>query len=124
MKSQTAILPLVDLVLLALGGVLASMTQMEVIHALPVEVTHIGKGTVVVQHEKFKVLTLTTDGMSLDGEPITEDQLVSKAVNKRIVLRAYRDLPTQHTVHVIAKLAEAGAEVSIEVKEVDELNAK
>ena len=117
MKSQTAIIPLVDLMLLALGAVLACMTQMELIYALPVEVARIGRGSAVVQQGKFKVLTLTADGMSLDGEPITEDELVLKTANAKIILRAYSKLPTQDTVSVIAKLAKAGAEISIEVKE-------
>jgi len=117
MKSQAAILPLVDLVFLALGAMLACMTQMELIQTLPVEVTRIGKGSAVPQHGKFAVLTLTERGMTLDGKPITEHELASKVANKKIVLRAYKGLPTQDTISVIAKLAEAGAEVSIEVEE-------
>ena len=123
MKSQIQILPLVDLVFLALGGVLACMTQMQVIRALPVDVACVGRGSAVVQHDSFKVLTLTREGMSLDGEPITEEQLPLRVSNERIVLRAHRQLPTQHTVIVLAKLAEAGAEVSIEIEETDGLNA-
>jgi biopolymer transport protein ExbD len=117
MKSQAAILPLVDLVFLALGAMLACMTQMELIHTLPVEVTRIGKGPAVPQHGKIEVLTLTAQGMTLNGEPITEHELVSSVTNKKIVLRVYKGLPTEATINVIAKLAEAGAEVSIEVKE-------
>lgn len=121
MKSKAAILPLVDLVFLALGAMLACMTQMELIHALPIEVTRIGKGSSAVpRRDKFEVLTLTERGMTLSGEPITESELISKTANKRIVLRAYKGMPTQDTVKVIAKLAEAGAEVSIEVKETGE----
>jgi len=119
MKSQTAILPLVDLVFLALGAMLACMTQMELISTLPVEVTRIGKGSAVPQHGKIEVLTLTAQGMTLNGKPITENELASKVANKRIVLRAYRGLPTEVTIKVIAKLAESGAEVTIEVKEID-----
>jgi len=125
MKSKAAILPLVDLVFLALGAMLACMTQMELIHALPIEVTRIGKGSSAVpRRDKFEVLTLTERGMTLSGEPITESEFVSRTANKRIILRAYKDLPTQDTVRVIAKLAEAGAEVSIEVKEISQQDAQ
>jgi biopolymer transport protein ExbD len=118
MKSKAAILPLVDLVFLALGAMLACMTQMELIHVLPIEVTRIGKGSSVMpQNEEFEVLTLTELGMTLSGEQITESDLPNRTANKRIVLRAYKGLPTQDTVRVIAKLAEAGAEVSVEVQE-------
>ena len=125
MKSKAAILPLVDLVFLALGAMLACMTQMEVIHALPIEVTRIGKGSSVMpDSDKFEVLTLSGHGMTLDGKPVTESELVSKTANKKIILRAYKGLPTQDTVRVIGKLAEAGAEVSIEVKETSQSDAQ
>ena len=120
MKSQSAMLPLVDLVFLALGGVLACMTQMEVIRALPVDVSRIGKGSAMPQHGTVKVLTLTPDGMTLNGEPITEQELVPKTANEKIILRAHRQLPTQYTVSVIAKLAEAEANVSIEIEEIND----
>lgn len=117
MRSQTAILPLVDLVLLALGGVLACMTQMEVVRTLPVEVARVGKGAAIVEQGKFKILTLTPEGMTLDGTPITKDELSFKVANEKIILRTYKDMPTQDTVNTIARLAAAGAEVSIEVNE-------
>lgn len=116
MKSKV-ILPLCDLVFLALGGVLMAMTQMEVVHAIPVEITQIGKGAAVVQHEKFRILTVTANGLNLDGKPVTEQQLVSKTANQKVVLRVYKNLPTHRTVNVIAQLAQAGAQVSIEVQE-------
>lgn len=124
MRSQTAILPLVDLVLLALGGVLACMTQMEVVHTLPVEVARVGKGAAIVEQGKFKILTLTPEGMTLDGTPITEDEFSLKVVNEKIILRTYKDMPTQDTVNAIAKLAAAGAEVSIEVNEMTGSNTR
>jgi len=124
MKSQTAILPFIDLVFLALGGVLACMTKMEMVTALPISVTRIGKGSAIVQHEKFAVLTVAADGMSLDGKSITKDQLPSQVANKKIILRVDKALPTQRTVQVIGELAKAGVEMSIEVKEIDSLTSE
>ena len=123
MKSQMPILPLVDLVFLALGGVLACMTQMQVIRALPVDVACVGRGSVVVLHDNFKVLTLTSKGMSLDGQPITKEQLPFRVSNEKIVLRAHKQLPTQDTVSLLSVLAEAGAEVSIEIEQTESFNA-
>jgi len=120
MKSQSAMLPLVDLVFLALGGVLACMTQMEIVKALPVEVAEVGKGSSsVVQHEKFKIVSLDACGLSLDGQPISQDDLAAKVAGSKVILRAHREMRTQQTIHVIATLIEAGAEVSIEVDETD-----
>lgn len=120
MKSQSAIVPLVDLVFLALGGILACMTQMEIVKALPVEVAEVGKGfSSVVQHEKFKIVSLDAHGLSLDGQPISQDDLAAKVAGSKVILRAHREMRTQETIHVIATLIEAGAEVSIEVDETD-----
>ena len=117
MKTDSSLLPLVDLVFLALGGILACMTQMEVIHALPVEVAQIGTGASIVKQGRFSVLALDAEGMTLDGEEIGLDQIPAKVMNMKILLRADRKLPTQQTVEVLAILAKAGADVSIEVKE-------
>jgi hypothetical protein len=116
MRSHT-ILPLVDLIFLAFGGALCCMTQMEVIRALPVEVTQVGRGSSVVKHGKFAILTLTHDGMNIDGTPIRREDLVDKATGKQLVLRVEGDLPTRETIQVIGDLVRAGAEVSLEVKE-------
>jgi len=119
MQSRTVILPLVDLVFLALGAILACMTQMDIIHALPVEISRGGSGSPVVSREDFHVLTLSPEGMSFDGQPITEKELASSAKHSKVILRAYRLLPTEETIRVIAMLSEAAAEVAIEVKPSD-----
>lgn len=117
MKTDAPLLPLVDLVFLAMGGILACMTQMQVIQAVPVEVTRIGTGASVVRQNRFCILTLDAQHMTLDGKRITQDELPVKIRNKRVILRADRNLATQRTVEVLALLARAGADVSIEVKE-------
>jgi biopolymer transport protein ExbD len=120
MKSQNYILPLCDLVFLCLGGVLAAMTQMEIVNALPVEVTQVGKGSAVVRHDKFKILSLTDNQIVFDGQIISEQQLTEAAANQKVVLRVPKALPTERTVRIIALLAKANAQVSIEVNEINE----
>jgi len=117
MKTESSLLPLVDLVFLALGGILGCMTQMQVLHALPIEVAQIGTGASIVRQSRFSVLTLSPQGMTLNGESIGPDDIPSKVTNRRIILRADKELPTQQTVEVLAMLVQAGADVSIEVKE-------
>ncbi len=123
MKSQTALLPLIDLVFLALGAVLACMTQMDIVRALPVEVSRVGKGSAIVENTELSILAVGEDGMSLDGVPVTAEELLSDTPTGKIVLRADRNLPTEKTVAILAILAEAGANVSIEVDETDIENA-
>lgn len=112
-----AILPLIDLVFLTLGAILGVMTQMERVTALPVEVARIGTGAAVVQQGEFSVLNLTTDGLTLDGNVIDRQQLMSDVSNRRLVLRIQKDLPTKRPLSLLADLVRAGADVAIEVKE-------
>ena len=113
-----------DLVFLALGAVLACMTQMDVVQAIPVEVARVGIGSAVSQHGRFEVLSVSPNGLTLNGASITEDELIANLTNKRVVLRAHRTLPTEKTIQVIAKLAQAQAEVSLEVQEFDHSDSK
>jgi biopolymer transport protein ExbD len=117
MNKSTAIVPLVDLVLLALGGILASMTQMQVVRSLPVNVTRIGPGTAIVQQQSFVVVTVTAEGLMIDGQLMYGDELIGRVRNKKVVLRVDRRLPTEETIKATALLAEAGAEITIEVEE-------
>ena len=117
MKSIAAIFVLSDLTLLALGGILAAMTQTQVVHALDLEVTRVGTGAAVVQHEKCKILSITKEQLVFDGNPITEQQLENIKTDQRVIIRVSSELPTSRTVMVLSKLAQAGVQVSIEVKE-------
>ena len=56
-----AILPLIDLVFLTLGSVLAMMTQMERVTAMPVTLAEVGQGSAVVQRGDFDVLTVSAE---------------------------------------------------------------
>lgn len=116
MEAKT-ILPLIDKVLLSMGALLTIMVHMELVTALPVDVARVDPGAAAVERGDFSVLTLTRDGMSLDGEPIERDRLSRLAGGKRIVLRAQRDLPTEDTLRVLADLVKWGANVSLQVYE-------
>ena len=115
MGARTMI-PLIDLVFLTLGSVLGAMTQMERIEAIPVEVSQIQRGSGSVQRGDFEMLTVTRDGMTLNGKPITNSELPSMLAGKDVVLRAERSLPTEQTLLVLGLSVNAGANVSLEVK--------
>jgi hypothetical protein len=115
MRSYT-LLPLVDLIFLAFGGALCCMTQMEVVRALPVEVTEVGAGASVIKHGAFAIVSLTRDGLHLDGKPVTRQSLIQEAAGKQFVLRVDEELPTKETIQIIGDLVFAGAELSLEVR--------
>lgn len=117
MNSQRAIVPMIDLVFLALGGVLGALTEMQVVKAIPVDIAQVGTGSAVVRHDEFSVLALDQNGMTLDGQPISRDQISQRVVNKNIILRVDRTLPTETTVQILAEISKSGARVSIEVCE-------
>ena len=117
MKSQQTILPLVDLVFLALGGILGAMTQMERVTAIPVDVAHVGQGVAIVKHDNFSVVTLTSDELTFDGVAMNKGEIASKSTGKTIILRADKNLPTEKMMTVLADLVRVGANVSLEIKE-------
>ena len=117
-----ALIPMIDLVFLTLGGILAVMTQMEHVTSIPVEITRVGRGAAVVQQGRLSVVAMTRHGLTLDGQPTTRQKLVDEVAGRNIVLRADRELPTERTVGMVALLAKAGANVSLEVKEQKTLN--
>ena len=112
-----AILPLIDIVFLTLGSVLACMTQMERVTAMPVSVAEVGSGSAILQQGKFDVLAVTAEGMTLNGKPTGLDRIEQDLSGKKVVLRVDKDLPTGRVWQIMAKLHKAGCEISVEVKE-------
>lgn len=110
-----SLVPLVDLVFLALGSVLAAMTQMERVEAIPVAVARVGSGAAHVRRGEFDVVSLTPDGLSLNGQPVDQAHLPARVAARDVVLRADQSLPTQRTLSVLAALVRAGADVSLQV---------
>ncbi len=110
-----AVVPLIDLVFLTLGSVLAVMTQMEHVQALDVEVAKVGKGASTVQRGELTIVAITADGLNVNGTDTDLDGALAKVRGKRVILRAPRRLPTQRTLEVLAELARHAAKVSVEV---------
>ena len=110
-----SIVPLIDLVFLTLGAILAAMTQMERVTALPVDVAQVGPGAAMIWQGDFSVLSLRADGMAIDGQPI--ETIPATVAGRQIVVRAERTLETQTLLEALAELVRLGAEVSLEVEE-------
>jgi biopolymer transport protein ExbD len=110
-----SMVPLIDLVFLTLGSVLAAMTQMEKVEALGVDVARVGAGQAVVEHGQLKVVTVDEDGLRLEGRPIAPEELARQVGPEKIVLRAQRALPTERTLQALADLADLRLDVVLEV---------
>ncbi len=109
-------LPLLDLVFLTLGAIVAAMTQMERVTTLPVELARIGPGAAVVTQGDLLVITVDQDGaIALDGVPIAEQQIGVSVRNRTVVVRADRRLPSETLLKILAELSRADAEVSVQV---------
>ena len=114
--SGKTIVPLIDLVFLTLGSVLAAMTQMQRVESIPVAVSRVGAGAAATPDGQFDVVALTGQGLTWNGQAVAEEQLPDKAAGKNVVLRAQRDLPTERTLGVLAGLTRAADKVSLEVR--------
>ncbi len=107
---------LLDIIFLTLGVILAAMSQMEKVSALPVEVTKIGSGAAVLKRGDFEVVTVTSKGLTMEGHPIERDELLRRAAGRDIVLRVQNDLPYAVAIRLIADLSEVGVSISSEVE--------
>ena len=112
-----SILPLIDLVFLTLGAILAAMTQMERVTALPVELAEVGPGAAIVRQGEFMVLTVRAESLALDGVALTAQELPALVAGGQVVVRCAGELPSQRLLEVVAEVLGAGADVSLEVEE-------
>ncbi len=110
-----SMVPLIDLVFLTLGSVLAAMTQMEQVEALAVDVSRVGTGQAITQQGELRIVTLTEQGLELEGEKLTAQQIAQRVGTEKIVLRARKSLPTEQTLQALADLAEVRLNVILEV---------
>lgn len=114
MKS-TAAIPLLDVLFLALGAILAQMTEMERVTVLQVELEDRVGDAAVVRTGEFVVVTLDAVGLSVDGQRIGNGQLAAHTRDRDVVARVDRGVPTGETLHLLAALRDAGALVELEV---------
>lgn len=111
-----ALLPLIDLVLLSFGAILACMTEMERVEYVPVELAQVGRGAVAVKHGDFDVITASSAGLFLNAEPVTREELPGRLRDREVVLRAAGDVPTEMTLGLTSDLIELGIDVSLGVE--------
>ena len=112
-----ALVPLIDIVFLSLASLLGVMSQMEMVEAIEVEISEVGDGTAAIQQGDFTVVSLTRDGLFVDGASIAESTLAEQVADHRVVLRAASGLPTNETLDVLAELTKVCSEVTVEVRE-------
>lgn len=122
MKTRT-ILSLMDLFCLSAGALVGLLSQMAYVTSIPIAIAHVGQGAAVVLQGEFVVVTLTKSGMTVDGKPVDVAQLPGAIAGRRVVLRPAGDMPTQETLSALAVLIKTGADVSVEVKEVQDVSS-
>jgi biopolymer transport protein ExbD len=110
-------IPLIDLVFLTLGAIVALLTQMELVRSIPVDLARVGAGSQFVTHGEFDVIAVTHEGVTFNDEPTTLDRLAWLAGGADVVLRVERSLESEAMLRVLAELSRAGSTVRIEVSE-------
>jgi biopolymer transport protein ExbD len=112
-------IPMIDLVFLTLGAIVALLTQMELIRSIPVSLTRVGQGSSVVTTGEFDVVTLTAQGLTLNGRSIELDEIARRDSWNEVVFRVDREVHSEEMIGVLAEFAKVEAHVQIEVKEVE-----
>ncbi len=112
-----ALVPLIDIVFLSLASLLGVMSQMQMVEAIEVDISEVGAGGAQVEQGEFLMVTLTPDGLFIDGASIQTDQLEARVADERVVLRAASDLATERTLAVLSTLTRTCASVTVEVQE-------
>jgi biopolymer transport protein ExbD len=110
-----SMVPLIDLVFLTLGSVLAAMTQMETVEALDIEVARVGTGQAIVQRGELAVVTVTEAGLTMEGQVIEPDEVAARIGPEKVILRAQRALATERTLQALGDLTQRGLNVVLEV---------
>ena len=108
---------LIDLAFLSLAAVIAILSQTQIVRAIPVEVTEIGRGIAVVTRDDVTVVTITTDGLFVDGTPVMLAELGGVVDGPTAILRVDRTVPTEKLIRVMGELAGEDVELRIEVHE-------
>ncbi|MEM0983712.1 MAG: hypothetical protein AAGI17_07175 [Planctomycetota bacterium] len=84
--SKRWMIPMIDFVFLSLGGLLALLTQMEVIESVPLDLASGDAAAAMESIESQKdTVTITTTGIALNGGTITRDALAT-AITQEVVL--------------------------------------
>jgi biopolymer transport protein ExbD len=107
--------PMVDLMTILLFAYLPLANPQ--VRAIPVNVARVGGGASVVQRGDFCIMTLSEDGLTLDGEQVDPDHLAGQVVGRRVILRVDQSIPTGETTRWLGVLSQSGTQVSIEVQE-------
>jgi biopolymer transport protein ExbD len=111
-------LPLVDLVFLTLGVIVAALTQMQHVTTLAVELAEVGPDAAEIRTDAIEVLALARDGTMSVGETVIDDsQLCEFVESASVVVRADRRLDVERLFEVLAELRRCGIGVSVEVDE-------
>ena len=109
-------IPLIDLAFLSLGAVVAVLSQTQLVRSLEIDVSEVPPGVAAIEREDLAVVSITRDGIRLDGELVSLDALAAAVGPRLALLRVQRDVPTETLVGVMSALAAGGVEIRIEVR--------
>lgn len=111
-------IPMIDLVFLTLGAIVAMLTQMELIKSIPVSLARVGPGAAVVTTGELDIVTLSDSGLMLNGRAVGVGEIAARDSWNDVVLRVDRAVESERMIEVLAELGKVEARVQIEVKEV------
>lgn len=107
--SKRWMIPMIDFVFLSLGGLLAMLTQMEVVSAVPLDLAS-GRAEASMQVEDVQrdVVAILEDGLTLNDRPIGLDGLGSAISRPVVLVRADREARVERLTAVLTAVHGSG----------------
>jgi len=117
MKRTEHIIPFVDIIFQTLGVLIVSMTVLEHVESIPVDLARVSKQVKVSQKAQDSVfVAIRRDGIYVGKEKINSNSLIPERIKgKDVILRVDKNIPYGEVVGVISGIRDHAAKLSLEV---------
>lgn len=112
-----SLIPLIDIVFLAMGTLLLLITKMEVVEVIPLDLVRVGQAPVSSRKMEGPLfVSINKEGIFMGKEKVGAEELLSRGKGEEIVLRADKNLPFGEVIQLLASLRQKAVSVSLEVE--------
>ena len=107
--SKRWMIPMIDFVFLSVGGLLAMLTQMEVVSAVPLDLAAgEAEASMEVDEASRDVVAITDGALTLNDAPITIEELRGAITRRVVLVRADREARVDRLTAVLTAVHGSG----------------
>ena len=107
--SKRWMIPMIDFVFLSVGGLLAMLTQMEVVSAVPLDLASgEAEASMEVDEASRDVVAITDGALTLNDDPITIEELRGAITRRVVLVRADREARVDRLTAVLTAVHGSG----------------